>query len=277
MKVWLKKGLPFVRMASLALIIVALARPQSTFSNEKITTEGIDIVASLDVSSSMLATDFSPNRIQAAKDVMLEFIRSRPNDRIGLVVFAGESFTMCPLTSDHVVLSNLVDEVNSGILQDGTAIGMGLATSVDRLRESEAKSKVIILLTDGVNNSGFIDPLTAAEIAQKYNIRVYTVGVGKQGQALYPSDDGMDQYMEVQIDETLLKKIAGMTGGKYFRATNNNKLKEIYAEIDRLEKTRIEVSSFHRKSEEFYKLAIWGGIVLLLEVILSYTLLRSWT
>lgn len=276
-KVWIQRFLPVIRMFGLGALIIALARPQSTYSNESITSEGIDIILAMDLSSSMLAEDFTPNRVEAAKNVAEDFIKGRPNDRIGLVVFAGESFTRCPATSDHIVLLNQVKEISaekSG-LQDGTAIGMGLATSVDRLRESEAKSRVIILMTDGVNNSGFIDPITAADIAKKYNVRVYTVGVGKQGEAMYPLPNGMHQPMQVEIDEVLLKKVADETGGKYFRATDNNKLKSIYKEIDRLEKTKIEVSAFHHKSEQFYPWAIAAALILLLEIGLRYIIIKA--
>jgi Ca-activated chloride channel family protein len=276
-KIRLKQLLPVLRVLCLAALIVALARPQSSYSNESITSEGIDIILAMDVSSSMLAEDFSPNRVEAAKAVARDFINARNNDRIGLVVFAGESFTQCPATSDHLVLLNQVKEISSGTgqLQDGTAIGNGLATSVDRLRQSEAKSKVIILMTDGVNNSGFIDPLTATDIAKKYGIRVYTIGVGKEGEAMYPMQNGMRVPMKVDIDEPLLKNIAVNTGGKYFRATDNAKLKNIYKEIDRLEKTKVEVSAFHHKSEEFYPWAMAAGLILLLEVGLRYLIVRA--
>ena len=254
-----------------------LARPQSVSSSEKITTEGIDIVLATDISGSMLAEDFKPNRIEAAKAVAADFVGQRPNDRIGLVVFAGESFTQCPLTVDHDVVKGLIGELKSGMVEDGTAIGMGLATAVSRLKESHAKSRVIILLTDGVNNRGFIDPLTAAGIAQSFGIRVYTVGVGTHGMAPYPFQTEMGvryQNMPVEIDEDMLKKIAAQTGGKYFRATDNDKLMEIYAEIDRLEKTRMEVFQFRRHKEEFYPAAFAGGAFLLLEALLSLTVFR---
>lgn len=270
--------IPILRLAAVGLIIIAIARPQTMFDKEKITTEGIDIVMVMDVSSSMLARDFDPNRLEAAKDVGISFINGRPNDRFGLVVFAGESFTQSPITTDHEVVKNMLNETKSGLIEDGTAIGMGLATAVDRLKESEAKSKVIILLTDGVNNSGFIDPLTAAEVAEKYGIRVYTIGVGSKGTAPYPVQTPFGeryQQMEVKIDEDLLKKIAGMTGGNYFRATDNQSLKEIYDQIDKLEKTKIEVSSFTRYTEKFLPFALLGSILLLFEVLLRFTVFRT--
>ncbi len=247
---------------------------------ENVTTEGIDIVLATDISGSMLAEDFRPNRIEAAKRVVSDFVSGRPNDRIALVIFSGESFTQCPLTLDHAVLLNLLKDVRSGMVEDGTAIGMGLATSVSRLKDSKAKSRVIILLTDGVNNRGFIDPLTAAGIAQSFGIRVYTIGVGTIGTAPYPVQTPFGvqyQNVPVEIDEALLMKIAVQTGGQYFRATDNKKLKAIYDEIDRLEKTKIEVTQFRRHSEEFYATAGLAGLLLLLELLLSHTVFRSFT
>lgn len=273
----LRHLLPALRILAVVCLIAGLARPQSVSSSETITTEGIDIVLATDISGSMLAEDFKPNRIEAAKAVAGEFVAGRPNDRIGLVVFAGESFTQCPLTVDHDVVKSLIGELKSGMVEDGTAIGMGLATAVSRLKDSHAKSRVIILLTDGVNNRGFIDPITAAGIAQSFGIRVYTVGVGTMGMAPYPFQTEVGiryQNMPVEIDEALLKKIAAETGGKYFRATDNDKLKEIYHEIDQLEKTRMEVLQFRHHKEEFYPAAFAGGILLLLEVILSFTAFR---
>lgn len=267
-----------LRIAVVALLAVALARPQSTSRGENVTTEGIDIVLATDISGSMLAEDFRPNRIEAAKGVAVDFIGGRPNDRIGLVVFAGESFTQCPLTIDHPVLVNLLKQVKSGMIEDGTAIGMGLATAVSRLKESKAKSRVIILLTDGVNNRGFIDPLTAAGIAQSFGIRVYTIGVGTIGEAPYPQQTPFGivyRNLPVEIDEPLLKKIAEQSGGKYFRATDNRTLKTIYEEIDALEKTKIEVTRFRRKGEEFTLAAMGAGLFLLFELLLSTTLLRK--
>ncbi|MEZ4827419.1 MAG: VWA domain-containing protein [Bacteroidia bacterium] len=245
---FIKKYLFVLRALAVTAMIFALARPQSTMSEEEVNTEGIDIVIALDISGSMEALDFEPDRLGAAKEKAREFIEGRKNDRIGLVVFAGESFTQCPLTIDHEVVLNMLKSVKTGIIEQGTAIGMGLATSVIRLKESEAKSKVIILLTDGVNNSGFIDPLTAVSAAQEYNIRVYTIGVGKNGMAPFKVQDffGNTQYQqqEVRLDEELLKEIATRTGGKYFQATSNAALGNVYQEIDRLEKTRIEVTRF---------------------------------
>jgi Ca-activated chloride channel family protein len=259
-------------------LTIALARPQSTSTGEQVNTEGIDIVLAYDISGSMLAEDFRPNRIEAAKKVADDFIDGRPNDRVGLVVFAGESFTQCPMTIDHSVLKNLLKEIKSGMIEDGTAIGMGLATAVSRLKESKAKSKVIILLTDGVNNRGFIDPMTAAGIAQSFGIRAYTIGVGTQGMAPYPFQTPFGiqyQNVPVEIDESLLQKIAEQTGGKYFRATDNRKLKAIYEEIDKLEKTKIEVLQFHKHKEEFYSAAMIAGILGLIEVLLSLTVFRK--
>lgn len=266
------------RIIALILLIGALARPQSTSRGESVSTEGIDIVLATDISGSMLAEDFRPNRVEAAKRVAGDFIEGRPNDRIGLVIFAGESFTQCPLTLDHAVVKNLLLQVKTGMVEDGTAIGMGLATAVTRLKDSKAKSRVIILLTDGVNNRGSIDPLTAAGIAQSFGIRVYTIGVGTMGMAPYPVQTtfGMQyQNVPVEIDEALLQKIADQTGGKYFRATDNQKLKAIYAEIDRLEKTKIEVTQFRRHKEEFYTAALFGGLFLLMELFLSQTVFRK--
>jgi Ca-activated chloride channel family protein len=271
--------LPFVfRMLTTALLITCLARPQSASRSQNISTEGIDIMLAMDVSSSMLAEDFKPNRIEASKKVVMDFVQGRNNDRIGLVIFSGESFTQCPLTSDHSVLLNLLGNLQTGVLADGTAIGDGLATSVNHIKESKAKSKVIILITDGVNNQGAIAPLTAAEIAKTFNIRVYTIGVGTIGVAPYPMQTpyGIQyQNMPVDLDEPMLKKIAGMADGKYFRATNNNKLNAIYKEIDRLEKTKIEVTEFRKHAEEYLPFALLAGLFLLLEILLRYTLLKS--
>lgn len=271
--------LPFIlRMLAIAAIVVALARPQSSSSGQNVTTEGIDIIISLDISASMLAEDLKPNRIKAAKKVAEKFIDSRPNDRIGLVVFGGESFTQCPLTTDHAVLKNLLSGIESGMLADGTAIGEGLATAVNRIRSSKAKSKVIILLTDGVNNMGSIAPQTAGEIAKTFGIRVYTIGVGSRGMAPYPVNTPFGiqyQNIEVQIDEAVLKQIATDTGGKYFRATSTDQLKEIYSDIDKLEKTKIDVTEFRNKSEEFYPLILLALILLGLDIILRNTILKS--
>jgi Ca-activated chloride channel family protein len=271
--------LPLIlKLLAFSAVVVALARPQSSSSGQNVTTEGIDIILALDISSSMLAEDLKPNRIEAAKKVATDFIDSRPNDRIGLVVFGGESFTQCPLTTDHAVLKNLMGGIESGMLADGTAIGEGLATAVNRIRKSTAKSKVIILLTDGVNNIGAIAPETAGEIAKTFGIRVYTIGVGTRGMAPYPfrTPFGIQyQNMEVQIDEAVLQKIAGETDGKYFRATNTNKLKEVYNSIDRLEKTKIDVTEFRHHTEEFYPWALIAIALLFADSILRFTLFKS--
>lgn len=272
------RHLPMIfRMIALSLLILALARPQTASTRESNKTEGIDIVIAMDISGSMLAEDFKPNRLEAAKKNADEFIDSRLNDRIGLVVFAGESFTQCPVTIDHDVLKNLIGEVKTGMLQDGTAIGSGLATSVSRLKESKAKSKVVILLTDGVNNTGQIAPRTAADIAYSFDIKVYTIGVGTKGKAPYPVQTPFGtQYrnVDVEIDEAVLKDIAEITGGKYFRATDNKSLENIYKEIDQLEKTEIEVSYFSKYTEEFLPLALAALALLFLEILLRYTWLR---
>jgi Ca-activated chloride channel family protein len=273
------RHLPFIlRMGILGFLIIALARPQSTSHGKNIYTEGIDIVMVLDISGSMLAEDFQPNRIEAAKGVAQEFIGGRTNDRIGLVIFSAESFTQCPMTTDYAVLKNLIRQVRSGMIEDGTAIGLGLANAVNRLKDSKAKSKVIILLTDGINNRGEIDPITAAQIAQSFGIRVYTIGVGTIGQAPYPVPTPFGtryQMMPVDLDEKSLTKIAEMTEGKYFRATDNRTLQKIYKEIDRMEKTRIEVRSYRRYSELFYNYAGLALILLLVEVSLSGSWLRK--
>ncbi len=270
--------LPFIfRLLAVAAIAVALARPQSSSSGQNVTTEGIDIVVTLDISSSMLAEDLKPNRIEAAKKVAEQFIDGRPNDRIGLVIFSGESFTQCPLTTDHAVLKNLFQGVQSGMVTDGTAIGEGLATAVNRIKDSKAKSKVIILLTDGVNNLGSVAPVTAGEIAKTFGIRVYTIGIGTQGVAPYPvkTPFGIQyQNIPVDIDEPMMKQIAEETGGKYFRATTTSKLKEIYADIDQMEKTKIAVTEFRHKSEEFYPLIMFAALLLCLEILLKFTLLK---
>jgi Ca-activated chloride channel family protein len=278
-KVYLRH-VPFsLRMLAIGLMIVALARPQSTdnWSNE--TTEGIDIVIALDISGSMLAEDFKPNRLDAAKEDAIRFISGRPNDRIGLVVFGGESFTQCPLTTDHAVLINLINDVKSGMIEDGTAIGLGLATSVSRLKESDAVSKVIILMTDGVNNQGEIAPQTAAEIAKTFGIRAYTIGVGTQGKAPYPFTDAFGrkvyQQIDVEIDEDVLTQIAKMTDGKYFRAENNDRLEEVYEEIDQLEKSKIEVKEYSKKNEEYLPVLLLAGILLFVELMLRYVVLRQ--
>jgi len=271
--------LPVFRTLSLLFLIISLARPQQSNVSETVESEGLDIVLSMDISGSMLAEDFKPNRIESAKKVAREFIENRPTDRIGLVIFSGESFTQCPLTTDQHILKEQLLNVKSGLLEDGTAIGMGLATAVERLRNSKAKTKLIILLTDGVNNSGLIDPITALEIAKAYKIRVYTIGVGSEGSAMYPVKDAMGrttmQQMPVQIDEPLMKKISSETGGKYYRATDNSSLSKIYREIDRLEKTKIEINSFKRYAELFFPFAFLGLLFLAMEVLARLTIYRT--
>jgi len=273
------RHLPFVlRMVVTTLLIVVLARPQSTDNWESSTTEGIDIIMAMDISSSMLAADLQPNRLEAAKDVAAEFINGRPNDNIGLVSFAGESFTQCPLTTDHAVLLNLFGKMESGMIEDGTAIGVGIANAINRIKESNAKSKVIILLTDGSNNRGEIAPVTAAEIAKAFGIRIYTIGVGTQGTAPYPVQTAFGtqyQNVPVEIDEVTLKQIASTTGGAYFRATDNAKLKEIYTEIDQMERTKISVKEYSKKQEEYLPFALLAMCLLLLEVVLRNSVLRT--
>lgn len=267
-----------LRCAAVAFIIAALARPQSSSKSTSVTTEGIAIMLAMDLSSSMLAEDLKPNRIEAARKTAIEFVEARKNDMIGLAIFSGEAFTQCPITSDHTVVKNMIAKMKSGLLVDGTAIGEGLATAISRLKDSPAKSKVIILLTDGVNNAGAVAPVTAGEIAKTFGIRVYTIGVGKQGMAPYPMKTPFGtQYVnqEVQIDEDIMKQISAATDAKYFRATDNKSLKNIYAEIDKLEKTKVEVSEFKRYSEEYLPWLLAAGLFLLLEMVLRYTLLRS--
>ncbi len=270
--------LPFVlRTLALCLIIIAIARPRSSSEVEKIDTEGIDIVLAMDVSTSMLARDFKPDRISAAKDIAIEFISQRPSDRMGIVVFAGESYTQCPLTTDRATLINLMKEVQTDLIEDGTAIGNGLSTAVARMMDSDAKSRVVILLTDGVNNRGEISPETAAEIAATYGVRVYTIGVGANGTAPYPVQTpwGVElQDMKVEIDEALLRNIADATGGRYFRATDNTKLSEIYTEINKMEKARTTVDSFPVYKELFGKYVLAALLCLLLEVLLRFLLRR---
>ena len=259
-KAYLRHLLFALKMAALALLIVALARPQSSSTNSTSNIEGIDIVMAMDVSGSMLARDLKPDRLTAAKNVASDFVKDRPGDRMGLVIFSGESFTQVPLTTDHGVMLNMLAEMKNGLIEDGTAIGDGLATAISRLKDSEAISKVVILLTDGMNNAGSVDPYTAAEIAKLYGIRVYTIGVGTYGTAPYPVQTMFGtqmQQMKVEIDEKLLATIANSTGGKYFRANNNQKLDEIYQEIDKLERSKIEVTEFRRLHEEFYPLVAW--------------------
>ena len=272
------RHIPFIlRTAALCLIVVAIARPRSSTKVDRVDTEGIDIVLAMDVSTSMLARDFTPDRISAAKDIAIEFISQRPTDRMGIVVFAGESYTQCPLTTDRATLINLMKEVQTDLIEDGTAIGNGLATAVARMKDSDAKSRVVILLTDGVNNRGEVDPAMAAEIAKTYGIRVYTIGVGRQGEAPYPVQTpwGPDvQMMPVQIDEDLLKQIAAETGGRYFRADDNTKLAEIYSEIGKMEKTRTTVDSFPIYKDLFPRYAVWALVCLLLEILIRALLRR---
>ena len=265
-------------MVAVALLIVILVRPQSTNSWSNSSTEGIDIMLAMDISGSMLAQDLKPNRLEAAKDVAASFINGRPNDNIGLVVFSAESFTQCPLTTDHTVLLNLFKDIQSGMIQDGTAIGLGLANAVSRIKDSHAKSKVIILLTDGSNNAGEIAPVTAAEIAKTFGVRVYTIGVGTKGMAPYPFQTAFGvqyQNIPVEIDEATLKQIASTTGGQYFRATDNASLKEIYSEIDQMEKTKISVQEYSKKQEEYKNWALLVFVLLLVEILLRNTLLRN--
>ena len=277
-KQYLFPSLYVLRILAIALLIIALARPQTITKRQDISIEGIDIIMTLDVSTSMLAMDLKPDRLEAAKEVATEFIAGRPDDRFGLVIFGGESFTQCPLTTDHVVVKNLFKDIKSGMLEGRTAIGDGLGTAISRLKDSKAVSKVIILLTDGVNNSGSLDPLSSAEIAKVYGIRIYTIGVGTEGNAPYPVQTpfGMDvQYMEVQIDEALLEQVAEMTEGRYFRATSNKKLREIYGEIDKLEKSKIDVNEFTRKNEEFLPFALFALFFLAIEVIFRNTIFKT--
>lgn len=275
---YLKHILFAFRMLAVAFLVIVLARPQTHNVWEEIETEGIDIMLSLDISSSMLAEDFKPNRMEVARDIAAEFIAGRRNDRIGLVIFSGESFTQCPLTTDHAVLVNLLREVEIGMIEDGTAIGMGIATAVNRLRNSDSQSRIIIMLTDGVNNRGAIDPITAANIAATFNIRVYTVGVGSRGPAPFPvqTPRGVQyQSIEADIDEEVLREIAEITGGRYFRATDEDKLMEIYSEIEELEKSLIDVRQFSASREEYRAFAFLAGILLAFEWLLRVFLLRN--
>ena len=275
---WLRHLPPILRLLALSALIVALARPQSFSKEQTSTTEGIDIMMALDVSTSMLARDFNPDRIEAAKRIGSQFISGRPSDRMGLVIFAAEAFTMCPLTLDHASLINQFNEVRMDMLNDGTAIGSGLAMAVSRLRNSDAVSRVVILLTDGVNNCGEIAPYTAAEIAQTYGIRVYVIGIGSEGTAPYPFQTPYGvrfQQVDVQIDEELMQQVAQLTGGEYFRATNNAALEEIYEKIDALEKSKINIDEYLHKSEEFL---LWGLLVLCfvgLEIVFRTLILRQ--
>ena len=279
-KAYLRHLLFALKMAALALLIVALARPQSSSTNSTSNIEGIDIVMAMDVSGSMLARDLKPDRLTAAKNVASDFVKDRPGDRMGLVIFSGETFTQVPLTTDHGVMLNMLAEMKNGLIDDGTAIGDGLATAISRLKDSESISKVVILLTDGMNNAGSVDPYTAAEMAKLYGIRVYTIGVGTYGTAPYPVQTPFGtqiQQVKVEIDEKLLTTIANSTGGKYFRANSNQKLDEIYQEIDKLERSKIEVTEFRRLHEEFYPLVAWALALLLLEFFLRKTIFRTLT
>lgn len=279
----LKTRLRFLPVAlgyiAIISMIIALARPQFVENNEAQFKEGIDIILATDISGSMLARDFKPNRLEAAKEVAQEFIRSRENDRIGLVLFSGQSFTQCPLTSDVATLQTMMGNVKEGMIEDGTAIGLGLANAVARLRNSDAKSKIVILLTDGVNNCGEVAPLTAAQIAASLGIRVYTIGVGRNGMAPYPVQDRFGnifyQNAEVEIDENTLKKISETTEGMYFRATDNMSLKDVYSEIDKLEKTKLESISSKKTNDGFMPYIVIAGIAMLLNILLKLTVLRQ--
>ena len=276
----LRAILPLLRALAYIALVIALARPQKTLKEEEIKAEGIDIALVMDLSSSMLAQDFKPDRLEVSKTVAAEFVDKRKYDRISLSAFSGEAFTQCPLTTDHRVVKEFLAGLQCGLLQDGTAIGMGLATAVNRLKDSEVKSKIVILLTDGVNNAGYVKPITAAEIAREFDVKVYTIGVGSLGDAMTPiSRRSNGQYIyglaKVEIDEALLKEIAKMTGGKYFRATNETSLEAVYTEIDKLEKTEIEVTSIRRYSEEFYRFAFFAMLCIFLEMALRYTLFRT--
>ncbi|MDE5544651.1 MAG: VWA domain-containing protein [Bacteroidales bacterium] len=280
-KTWRQRLYPslhVLRLLAVALLVVALARPQSTSKQSSKNIEGVDIVMAMDISGSMLAEDFSPNRLEASKQLAREFVRGRESDRIAVVAFSGEAYTQCPLTIDHGILENRIRQLKSGVITDGTALGDGLAVSINRIRQSDAKSKVIILLTDGVNNAGSIDPLTASDIAKTYGIRVYTIGVGTRGLAPYPykTPFGIQyQNVQVEIDENLLKQIADETGGMYFRATNKNRLKAVFEEIDKLEKTKIEVLSYEQRAEEF-KPFLWAALaLLLLELLLRLSVFKT--
>lgn len=272
------RHIPFMlRILALSLIVVAIARPRSSEVIEKIDAEGIDIVLAMDVSTSMLARDFTPDRISASKDIAIEFIAQRPTDRMGIVVFAGESYTQCPLTTDRAALINMMKEVETGLIDDGTAIGNGLATAIARMKDSDAKSRVVILLTDGVNNSGEVSPQMAVEIAKTYGIRVYTIGVGREGMAPYPvmTPWGVEvRNLEVEIDEDLLKQIADETGGRYFRANDNTKLAEIYDEINQMEKARTTVDSFPVYKELFGTYALLALLLILAELVLDWFVIR---
>ena len=273
------KFIPFIlRLLALICIVFALARPQTRNDEQLAEGEGVDIILCIDVSGSMTAQDFTPNRMEAAKKVAEDFVDQRKTDRIGIVIFSGESFTQCPLTTDHEVLKSQIEQIRNGLLEDGTAIGSGLATSVDRLRTSKAKSKVVILLTDGINNGGLIDPATAKEIAKRFAIKVYTIGVGTDGFAPTPVSTPMGivmQNQKVDIDEKLLTNIAAETGGRYFRAKDNASLRNIYNDIDKLEKSKVQITSFHRFAEKFYPFVFAALFFLFLEVLLKFTVFKK--
>lgn len=278
---YLRHSIFILEIAALSLFIIALARPQSSSKNKKVNIEGIDIVLAMDISSSMLARDLKPDRLEASKAVASNFVEGRPGDRMGLIVFSGETFTQVPLTTDHAMMLNMLKDMKCGMLEDGTAIGDGLASAVSRLKDSEAISKVVILLTDGDNNAGSITPATAAEMAKLFGIRVYTIGAGTRGTAPYPVQTpfGGVQYQQVpvKINETLLQQIADETGGKYFRAESKESLQKIYDEIDKMERSKIEVNEFQRLHEEFYPFVIWGLILLVLSFLLKNTIFKSIT
>ncbi len=277
----LKPFLYILRLAAIALLIIALARPREVeVSKKSKTSRGIDIVMAIDVSASMLAKDLKPNRLEALKDVAIKFVNQRPNDRIGIVVYAGESFTQTPITSDKSIVVNTINKIKWGQIDDGTAIGMGLGSAVNRLKDSKAKSKVIILLTDGVNNSGFVDPKTATQLAKELNIKVYTIGLGTNGTALFPVAKDLNGQLifrnaPVEIDENLLRFIAKETDGKYFRATDNEKLESIYNEINKLEKTEVEEFKYYNYQENYRQLVLLAGFLILLEMLLKFTVYRS--
>lgn len=279
-RIILYQALPYVRYLVLVLLIIALARPRLALKEEVVRAEGIDIMMILDLSSSMLSKDFKPNRLEASKKVAKDFIANREYDRIGLTVFSGEAFTLCPLTSDHEILSELIDQIEAGVLEDGTAIGNGLSAAVNRLKDAETKSQVAILLTDGVNNKGYIDPELAIQIAEEFGVKVYTIGVGTNGLAQSPvgknrRGEYFYDYVRVNIDEALLRKIAKETGGQYFRATDENELRAVYDEIDELEKTEIEFNVFKRYSEEFDRF-VWLALGLfMLALVLRLSVLKS--
>ncbi len=277
----LKPVLYLLRLVAITLLIIALARPRNVEISKKTkTTRGIDIVMAIDVSASMLAKDLKPNRLEALKTVAIKFVNKRPNDRIGIVVYAGESYTQTPITSDKTIVKNTIRKIKWGQINDGTAIGMGLGSAVNRLKESKAKSKVIILLTDGVNNTGFIDPKTATDLAKELNIKVYTIGLGTNGTALFPVAKDLNGKLifrnaPVEIDEKLLKFIAKETGGKYFRATGNRKLEAIYNEINKLEKTKVEEFKYYNYQEKYRLFVILAGFLILFEMLLRFTVYRS--